>query len=214
MELKQKADRKYKFTSSCIYKLITEPKSKEDKENGELGQVAKEYIMEKIVEEIDGFIPEIENEATRWGNENEAKAVHWYKTMSGYEVYETGFIKVNEFFGGSPDRLVLDPISGSRGALEIKCPHKTTNHLWHCMINNEEYFKKYHKEYYWQCLSHMITLNVDWCDFVSFDPRINHSIGLFIFRLWKNEKDALKLMQKVEEANHYKTKIKIQLGLI
>lgn len=215
MELKQKLDRRYKFTSSCIWKLLTEPRGKEEKERGDLGATAQEYVMEKIVEEIDGFLPDFENEATRWGNEKEPEAVYWYEKKTGYQVVTPGFVSVNDFFGGSPDRAVLwDPISKSAGALEVKCPHKSTNHLWHCMINSPEYFKKHHKEYYWQCVSHMITLDVAWCDFVSFDPRIDYDIGFFQFRLHRDERDALLLQQKVEEANNYKTKIKIQLGLI
>lgn len=213
MELQQKQDRKYRFTSSCVWKLLTEPRSKEEKERGELGGTAQEYIMEKIAEEIDGHLPEFENEATRWGNDMEPKAVDWYEVKTGNQVKTPGFITVNDFYGGSPDRVVLDPLAGHRGALEVKCPHKTTNHLWHCMINSDEYFKKNHKDYYWQCVSHMVTLNVEWCDFVSFDPRINYEIGFFRYRLWRNERDALLLQQKLEEANNYKTKIKIQLGL-
>jgi hypothetical protein len=213
MDLQQKLERRYKFTSSCIYKLLTLPQNKEERENGELGGVAKEYVMEKIAEEIDGYLPDFENEATRWGNENEPKAVYWYERLTRFTVSNPGFISVNDFFGGSPDRKVFDPSTGERGGLEVKCPHKTTNHLWHCMINSDEYFKKNHKDYYWQCVSHMITLDVEWCDFVSFDPRINYEIGFFRYRLYRNEADVLRLLERVEEANNYKNKIKIQLGL-
>jgi hypothetical protein len=214
MVLEQKQKRLYKFTSSCIHKLISLPRDKEARERGELGDTGKEYVMEKISEEVEGFNPEFENEATRWGNENEPKAVYWYEQKTGFRVDSPGFLSYNDFFGGSPDRTVFDPISGRKGGLEVKCPHKSTNHLWHCMINSDDYFKANHKDYYWQCISHMIVLDVEWCDFVSFDPRINHEIGFFMYRLYRNEGDVLQLLNRVEEANNYKTKLKIQLGLI
>lgn len=207
--------RKYRFTSSCVHKLITEPRSKEAKSAGELGETAKSYIMEKVTLEIGGFIPEFENDATEWGNNQEDKTRRWYEQLTGLEVIEIGFIKVNDFYGGSPDNAVIDDSETDRvGGLEIKNPYNSTNHLKHCLIDSAEYFKAKHPEYYWQCISHMITLDTSWCDFVSFDERIDHEIGFFRFRLYKNEEDAKLLLSKIDKAVEYKHKLMQRLGLI
>lgn len=213
--------RKYRFTSSCVHKLLTEPRSKAAKEAGELSETAKSYILEKIVQEIGGFIPEFSSKATEWGNEQEENAKYWYGLKTSNRIADVQFCEVNDFYGGSPDSAVIDTrlcdpmdMDTINGALEIKCPYNSINHLQHCLINSPEYFKQKHPEYYWQCVSHMITLDVTWCDFVSFDPRIDHPIGLFIYRLERNEEDAELLLSKLDAANAYKTSLKIELGLL
>jgi hypothetical protein len=213
--------RKYRFTSSSIYKLLTEPRSKAAKDAGELSETSKSYILEKIVQEVGGYLPEFSSKATEWGNEHEDDAAYWYQVKTSNRLGEIQFCEVNEFYGGSPDRAVIDtrlcdPLDQDtvNGALEIKCPYNSVNHLQHCLIDSAETFKAKHPDYYWQCMSHMITLNVDWCDFVSFDPRIDHPIGLFIFRLERNQDDAELLLSKLEAANAYKMDLKIQLGLL
>lgn len=213
--------RKYRFTSSCVYKLLTEPRSKAAKDAGELSETAKSYILEKVVQEIGGFLPEFSSKATDWGTEQEENAKYWYQLKTSNRVADIQFCEFNDFYGGSPDSAVIDTricapddMDVVNGSLEIKCPYNSVNHLQHCLISCADYFKSKHPEYYWQCLSHMITLNVDWCDFVSFDPRIDHPIGLFIFRLHKSDEDAELLLSKLSAANEYKTKLKIDLGLL
>lgn len=213
--------RKYRFTSSCVHKLLTEPRAKAAKEAGELSETAKAYILEKIVQEINGFIPEFSSKATEWGTEQEENAKYWYGLKTSNRIADVQFCEANDFYGGSPDSAVIDTrlcdpldMDTVNCALEIKCPYNSVNHLQHCLITSAEYFKAKHPEYYWQCVSHIITLNVERCDFVSFDPRIDHPIGLFIFRLEKNEEDAELLLSKLDAANAYKTKLKIELGLL
>lgn len=204
--------RRYKFTSSSIYKLMTEPKSKAAKEAGELSETAKTYIMEKIAEEMGGFIPEINAKAMEWGIENEPLAKQWYTAQTGNEIKNTGFIEHIPFYGGSPDGTVFD--NGQKGAIEIKCPYNSVNHFWNCMIKDAGALKSDHPEYYWQCISHIICLSVEWCDFVSFDPRIDHAVGLHIFRLNRNEEDCNLVLHKIKTAIQYKEYLKQELGLL
>jgi exodeoxyribonuclease (lambda-induced) len=206
--------RRFKFTSSSIYKLLVEPKSKEAKEKGELGETAKTYIMEKIAEEVGGFLPDATGRAIEWGNEHEDKAANEYAKVTGNSLEAVGFVQHTEFYGGSPDRSVLDNnLSSDRiGGLEIKCPYNSTNHLWHRLIDSAEYFKKNHPDYYWQCVSHMITLNVKWCDFVSYDPRVSPELGLFIFRLERDEMEVSLLLNKIKKALEYKEYLKLKLS--
>jgi hypothetical protein len=207
--------RRYKFTSSAIHKLLTEPRLKEAKLKGELSETAKTYIMEKIAEEVGGFIPDGSSRATEWGNEHEDIAAIEYEKRTGFSLEQVGFVQHTEFYGGSPDRTVIDPIANENrvGGLEIKCPHNSTNHMWHRMIDSAEYFKENHPDYYWQCVSHMITLDTQWCDFVSFDPRVNENLRLFVFRLHRNEDDVKLLLSKIEKALQYKEVLKFKLKI-
>jgi hypothetical protein len=209
------AQRKYKFTSSSIHKLMSEPKSTEDKAKGLLSGTAKSYILEKIAQELDGFIPDVVSEATVWGIEKEDKARKWYEKLTGNVWQAVGFEKYNEFYGGSPDGKVIAQ-DGSVGALEIKCPYNSVNHLKHCLIDSADYFRKEHAEYYWQCVSHMVTLGKDikFCDFVSFDDRIQKNIGFFIFRLKRDIQVENQMLVKIEKANEYKLEIMRKFKLI
>jgi hypothetical protein len=197
--------RLYKFTSSQIYKLMVEPRESAAKKAGELGETAKAYVLEKIAEQLGGFIPDLVNEALAWGTENEPKAKYWYEKLTGYKVEECGFIQFNEFYGGSPDAKVI--AEEGEGSLEIKCPYNSANHLKHCLIDGPEYFKQKHSDYYWQCVSHMITQNTSFCHFVSFDPRIDNDLGFFIIRIDRDEEECSKLLEKIEKAEEYKKSI-------
>lgn len=207
--------RRYKFTSSCIHKLMTEPRSAEAKKNGELSETAKSYILEKVTEEMGGEIPEFSSPATRWGEDNEENARKAYVAKTSLSVEAVGFVQHNEFYGGSPDNIVLDNLEEHVvGALEIKCPYNSINHVKHLLIRSADYFKQYHTDYYWQCISHMVTLDCHWCDFVSYDPRLKlEEKRLCIYRLYRNEEDAKALKDKLETALEYKKEIKKQLGI-
>lgn len=212
-------ERLYKFTSSNIFKLFTEPRTKAAKEAGELSETAKGYILEKIAEELGVEKPEFTTKEMQWGIEQEPNAKMWYEIKTRRKVGEVGFCMYNEFFGGSPDAAVYDSLvpEAAEGVvncgLEIKCPYNTVNHLKHCLIDSPEYFKQHHPEYYWQCVAHMIVLNVGYCDFVSFDPRIDNEIGLFIFRLNFSSEDAAELLLKIPAAVQYKEYLRAKLGL-
>lgn len=203
--------RKGKFTSSQIYRLMTEPKTKEAKERGDLSEGAKTYILECIAESIGGEIPFFENTATKRGHELEPMAKKKYAFEMDIKVFGVGFIEVDSEYGGSPDGKVDD--NGLEGGLEIKCPYNSVHHLEHCMINDWEYFKKNHPDYYWQCVSHIKTLNVGFCDFVSYDPRIQHSKCLHVFRLERNPLEIALMESKINKAKQVKKELIKQIGL-
>ena len=58
-----------KFTASTMFKLMSEPKSKEAKEAGELSEGAKTHVIEKVAEDKTGESIFFENMATRHGHE-------------------------------------------------------------------------------------------------------------------------------------------------
>lgn len=67
--------------------------------------------------------------AIRWGEETEAMARLQYSRLTEREVIEIGFYRHSQvdWYGDSPDGLVIDNVSGKPiGALEIKCPKSET----------------------------------------------------------------------------------------
>jgi hypothetical protein len=193
--------RKYKFTSSNVHRIVTEPRTKEAKARGELSETTKNYIKEKITEENDGYLANVDTEATVWGVENESKARHFYTKLTNIEVEDVGFLQYNDYYGGSPDGIVYH--NGVKGCLEIKCPFISTNHTNHCEIRSVENFKDNIPKYYWQCVSHMIVSDAQFCDFVSFDPRVN-KVGFFMFRLHRDENEVQFLLEKLKKAQEFK----------
>jgi hypothetical protein len=204
--------RKGKFTSSEIHVLLTEPKLKADKEAGELSAAATTYILARIGELMGSYENEFNSQATVWGTEHEPTARAWYSKMVA-PVTEVGFIIHPEFnyWGGSPDGLVT--IDGVKGGVEFKCPFVTSNHLEHCLIDSKEYFKRYFKEYYWQCVSNMIVTGAKFWDFVSFDPRLDADCGMFRFRIGYDEQDAKQLIPAVAKSRKKMIELAEKFGI-
>ena len=78
-------------------------------------------------------------------------------------------------FGASPDGLV-----GKDGLVEFKCPTSLT-HI--------EYIKAgiVPVDYHWQMLAEMACTEREWCDFVSYDPRLPKKQQLFIRRFARDD---------------------------
>lgn len=186
------------FTGSEVWKLMTEPRTKADKEAGNLSETANTYILEKVWEKLSGLTKSgVDNFATEWGNDNEPKAVHFYEKLTGNKCEHAPCCFNPDVIGlsGTPDRKV-----NGDGLIEVKCPFNGANHLKHCFITSDEYFKSEHKEYYWQIQCYLFLTDREWCDFVSFDPRVNSDFGMFIYRLKKNEQDIKEMVEKVTKA--------------
>lgn len=190
------SERLGRFTASEIWKLLGEPKSKADKDAGNLSQTALTYILDKIGEKKAGYSPEFDSFATAYGNEQEPIAREKYENANGVSVTEKGFVVHPDFawLGGSPDGVVENEI---KGIIEIKCPFVFHNHYEHCMIDSVEYFKANFKEYYFQCQLNMILNDASYCDFISYDGRLS---SMFIFRLPKVDEDCKMIISKSIQA--------------
>ena len=69
---------------------------------------------------------------------------------------------------------------GDNGLLEIKCPNTVTQ--------IQRYLKgEFPTEYKAQVQGQLWVSERDWCDFVSFDPRINTSADYFQVRVYRDE---------------------------
>jgi hypothetical protein len=87
----------------------------------------------------------------------------------------------------SPDGLV-----GIDGLIEIKCPN-TLTHIE--TLDSDKIDPKYLTQMQWQ----MFLTNRDWCDFVSFDPRMPDDLQLFIKRVERDPVRIKKLCEEVEK---------------
>jgi hypothetical protein len=82
----------------------------------------------------------------------------------------------------SPDGLV-----GDDGCLEIKCPNSST-HI--DTLKSGQVAHKYILQMQWQ----MVCANRQWCDFVSFDPRMPDNLSLYIQRI-ERDNDMLAILE-------------------
>lgn len=132
------------------------------------------YLGQLIAERLTGVPYEgYTNAAMQHGTETEPQARAAYTMETGRAVEEVA-IMVHPTIAGShasPDGLV-----GDDGLVEIKCP-ATHTHIDTLLTGAIP--DKYVKQMQWQ----IACTGRDWCDFVSFDPRMSDEMQLFIQRV-------------------------------
>lgn len=136
------------------------------------------YMRQLLAERLTGMPTEVfVNSAMRWGTEMEPHAVAAYEDLTGNVTETVGFLAhpTIAFAGASPDRLV-----GDAGLLEVKCP-LTTTHV--DTLLSGELAEKYVLQMQWQ----MACSGRDWCDFVSFDPRVPPDYALYRVRVERED---------------------------
>ena len=137
------------------------------------------YRAELVAERLTGKRQEsYSNAAMQWGTETEPLARVWYESEVGVVVQETGFVEhpTIAMSGASPDGLVADS-----GLVEIKCPN-TQTHIETMLAKRVP--PRYTPQIHWQ----MACTGREWCDFVSFDPRLPEQTQIFIKRVERDEK--------------------------
>ena len=178
--------RRGKITSSEIHKIMGK---------SELSDTAKTYLLERVSELFGAMSATPGNSATEWGTKWEPVAVEYYADQTKTQVEAASFIPYSEHYGGSPDGLVAP-----KGIIEVKCPHNSVNHFKHGLIKSDEDFKKKKPDYYYQCISNMICADAEWCDFISFDPRVDEKYVMFIYRLNRNEDEVKNVLERLKMA--------------
>ncbi len=123
----------------------------------------------------------------QWGIDHEPHAITAYENETGEFVEGTGLIDHPSIplSGASPDGLV-----GKQGQLEVKCPY-TTTHL------NTLLSRKVPDEYIPQITWQLACTEREWCDFVSYDPRLPEYLQLVIIRVFAKDLDIAGLEQSV-----------------
>jgi len=132
------------------------------------------YMAQLICERLTNTQGEsFSNAAMQWGTETEPLARSAYEALNGLLVEEVGFVQHPkiEMAGASPDGLV-----GLFGMLEIKCPN-TATHI--DTLLSQTVPTKYITQMQWQ----MRCCERQWCDYVSFDPRLPQDLQLFVKRV-------------------------------
>lgn len=153
------------------------------------------YMAELIAERLTGQPAEsFKSAAMQWGTDCEPEARQAYQFLRGVTVETCGFFAHPKGLrtGASPDGLV-----GADGLVEIKCPN-TATHL--DTLLGAAIDKKYILQMHWQ----MVCAERQWCDFVSYDPRLPVDYRMHIQRV---ERDA----ELVEEMTAEITKFLAEL---
>jgi putative phage-type endonuclease len=138
-----------------------------------------------VVERLTGQQEEsFTSAAMLWGVEKEEEARIAYSFLTGRNVVEVGLYKHPTIIGShaSPDGLVDD-----NGCLEIKCPNSAT-HIE--TLKSNQVAHKYLLQMQWQ----MACADRQWCDFVSFDPRMPDHLTLYVQRV-ERDNDMLAILE-------------------
>lgn len=188
-----------KFTASEIWKLMTEPQSKADKEAGNWSKTALTYIHTKVAEELTGQVHQNSNAYPLvWGEEQEPNAKVQLEMRTGLRVTKCTFIPFTDHSGGSPDGLI-----GDNSILEIKCPYNSSNQIEYLLVKDMADIKKVWPEYYWQCQMNMLFSNRSHTYFVTYDPRFTdekHILRVIEFDAVPEDQDlCLKRLEKAIE---------------
>lgn len=157
----------------------------------------RDYRAQIVAEILTGQPQEsgFTNAAMQWGTEQEKFARAEYEMFCAWTVDEAWTVNevglvihpTIEQGAASPDGLV-----STDGLVEIKCP-KTATHL-QTLID-----KKQPREYENQMLWQMACTGRQWCDFVSYDPRLPEDLQLFVHRFDRDEKRITKIEEAVKQ---------------
>lgn len=170
-------------------------------------EMAKSYMAELVMEHATG-LPASNfdgSAATDWGHQHEPAACAEYERRTGQKVVRNKFLRLagSRLIGGTPDAI------GIGRSAEFKCPYSPKNHI--ATLLSQEI----PSEYLAQVRGQALIANVDWVDFVSFDPRYTgknahlgficlpyeaepHEITALKDRLLHFEHDLLEVLEKLE----------------
>ena len=160
------------------------------------------YLIELALQRTTGIIQEsYTNAAMEWGTQTEPQARVAYEVNTNNFVDQVAFIDHPNiaWFGCSPDGLVSD-----RGLVEIKCPNSATH--W-------EYFKSKEppKKYFIQMQAQMAVSGRDWCDFISFDPRMPDRSQLLIVNVPRDPEFILFMEAEIKQ---FLSEVEVEVNLM
>ncbi|MFB6449289.1 lambda exonuclease family protein [Bradyrhizobium tunisiense] len=162
-----KALRCGRVTASRVADIVAKTKSGYSASRANyMAQLITERLTETVAE---GFT----NAAMQHGTETEPEARSAYEFYQGVSVEQIAFVPhpTIDQAGASPDGLI-----DGDGLVEIKCPQSAT-HLE--TLLGQAVPGKYETQIQFQ----MACTGRQWCDFVSYDPRMPENMRLFIKRV-------------------------------
>lgn len=172
-----------KVTASRVSDVLAEIKK---------GEAAsrRNYRTELVIETLTGSpVEQYVSPEMVWGTEQEPFARAAYELRCDVTVDTAGFVIHPEIprFGASPDGFI-----GSDGLVEFKCPN-TATHIGYLLGQTLPV------EYASQMFSQLACTGREWCDFVSYDPRLPEHLQLFIRRLHRDGAIIQQIEAKVGE---------------
>jgi putative phage-type endonuclease len=147
------------------------------------------YMAQLVAERLTGTAGEsYTNAAMQWGTDQEPIARDFYAAHTKAAVDLVGFVDHPRISmsGASPDGLI-----GSVGLVEIKCLN-TATHIE--TLLGQSVPSKYISQMQWQ----MACTGRQWCDFVSFDPRMPNHMQMFVGRVNRDNIAISELESMVE----------------
>jgi len=175
-----------RFKDAIATKKQTE-KQKKDNLPGDPMQAQLDYLTELVVERLTQTpIQRYTTAAMTWGTEQEPAARAAYERITGRIVEETGFVAHDTLLAGcSPDGLI-----DWDGLIEIKCPYSSANHI-ETLLNGMP------ADHIPQVQGQMWITGREWCDFVSYDPRMPEALQLHVQRIQRDEAFIADLERRV-----------------
>jgi len=146
------------------------------------------YLAELVAERLTGEpYPSFQNPSMKWGNDTEPMARAAYAMHVGEDVHFLGFVRhpAIEMAGASPDGGV-----GKHGLVELKCPN-TATHI--DLLRGGPWDGGYIAQGFWQ----MACTGREWCDLVSFDPRMPENMQLFVNHIKRDDQMIAALEREV-----------------
>lgn len=191
---------------------VTASRIKDVMAKGKSGEAAtrRNYRAQLVAETLTGMPQEqaFVSAEMKWGTEQEPYARAAYEVRTGRMVDQLGLVihPTIELGAASPDGITLDHqveanllrgmneeeedklralwmkkgMAPCEGLIEIKCPN-TATHLDYLIAN--EVPADYQPQMLWQ----MACTGAQWCDFISFDPRLPEKFQLFVKRFHRDE---------------------------
>lgn len=143
-----------------------------------------------VAERLTGKLTEtFVNDAMRHGTATEPEAREFYSFVSDAQVQQVGLVlhPTIDMAVASPDGLI-----GDDGLVEIKCPN-TATHIETLLSGT--YDSRYAKQMQWQ----MACTGRQWCDWVSYDPRMPDEMRLFVQRVPRDQAVIDELEKQITE---------------
>ena len=169
-----KQDRLGMVTGSAVSAVFAQVKSGEAATRANLR-------MDLLLERVTGVVAEgfSGNADMAWGTEQEPHARMAYELATGRDIEECGFVYLPLIKAGcSVDGFIQD--GNSKGLFEAKCP-KSKNHYAYLLAGVMP------TEYVPQITHNMWITGADFCDLMSFDPRMDPVLQQFHIRVWRDE---------------------------
>lgn len=190
--------RRGKITGSHFGDLMSTGRGKDEV----FSQTGLTYLRRVAAERLGSYYVSGSARSTEWGTEHESEAIGEYSSIRGVEVNAEPFqfFEYTSAVGCTPDGII-----GDDGCIEVKCPYDPAVHV------NTLLTRKVPKDYEWQVIGHLLCTGRQWCDFISFDPRMSRPQRLCVIRV---ERDAElqaflhdRLAMAVDTVNNFVLKI-------